>query len=202
MQLPPTPQNSAPGFTAAFPAIAPVQPPTIPDRHNRPLHRLRHAGGHTRARTLCADTRYHRHAGTLHRSAQNAYYNKVYKRVQGCALLWIHARQRNISQTMPAAAGQLLPCADRWQVLTRCQQYRPGAPAEGSASPSVQGQPGGVSILPTPSGLQSGTGSAVRAGILAPSTRRGSPAAGARRGGAEPLAATAAFLFGLSPDSQ
>ena len=36
-------------------------------------------------------------------------------------------------QTMPAAAGQLLPCADHWQVLTHCQQYRPGAPAEGSA---------------------------------------------------------------------
>lgn len=29
-------------------------------------------------------------------------------------------------QTMPAAAGQLLPCADLWQVLTRCQQHRPG----------------------------------------------------------------------------
>ena len=37
-----------------------------------------------------------------------------------------------------------------------------------------------------------------RAGILAPSTRRSSPAAG----GAEPLAACAAALFGLSPDSQ
>lgn len=33
--IPPTPQNSAQGFTAAFPAIAPVQPPTIPDRHKR-----------------------------------------------------------------------------------------------------------------------------------------------------------------------
>ena len=84
-------------------------------------------------------------------------------------------------QTMPAAAGQRLPCADHWQVLTHCQQYRPGAPAEGSASPPVQGQPGGVSILPTPGGLQSGTGSAVRAGVLAPSTRRGSPATGAWR---------------------
>ena len=30
-----------------------------------------------------------------------AYYNKVYKRVQGCALLWIHARRCSISQTMP-----------------------------------------------------------------------------------------------------
>nr|DAG61535.1 MAG TPA: hypothetical protein [Caudoviricetes sp.] len=33
-----------------------------------------------------------------------------------------------------------------------------------------------------------------------PSTRRGSPAAGARR--AEPLTATAVSLFGLSPDNQ
>lgn len=36
---------------------------------------------------------------------------------KGAPLLWIHARQCSISQTMPAAAGQLLPCADRWQVL-------------------------------------------------------------------------------------
>lgn len=53
---------------------------------------------------------------------------------------------------MPAAAGQLLPCADRWQVLTRCQQYRPGAPAEGSTSPPAQSQLDGVSIPLTPSG--------------------------------------------------
>lgn len=39
---------------------------------------------------------------TLYRSAQAAYYNKVYKRVQGCALLWIHAQRCNIAQTMPA----------------------------------------------------------------------------------------------------
>ena len=103
---------------------------------------------------------------------------------------------------MPATAGQLLPCADRWQVLTHCQQYRPGAPAEGSASPPAQGQPGGVSIPPTPGGLRSDTGSVIRAGDLAPSTRRGNPATGGAAGGAEPLAATAASLFGLSPDSQ
>ena len=42
-------------------------------------------------------------------------------------------------------------------------------------------QPGGVSMLPTPGGLQSGTGSAVRAHRLAHSTRRSIPAAGARR---------------------
>ena len=101
----PTPQNSTQGFTAAFPSIAPAQPPTIPDRRNKPLCRLRHAGGHTRARTRSTDTRYHRHAGTLYRSAQPAYYNKVYKRVQGCAMLWIHARRCSIPQTMPARRG-------------------------------------------------------------------------------------------------
>lgn len=46
---------------------------------------------------------------------------------------------------MPARRGLLLLSADRWQVLTRYQQYRPGAPAEGSASPPVQGQPGEIS---------------------------------------------------------
>lgn len=111
-----------------------------------------------------APTRYQPPRGTLHRSAQPP-------------IIIRYIRE----QTMPAAAGQLLPCADRWQVLTHCQQYRPGAPADGSVSPPIQGQPGGVSMLPTPGGLRSGTGSAVRAGILAPSTRRGSPAAGARR---------------------
>jgi hypothetical protein len=33
--IPPTPQNSAQGFTVAFLAIAPAQPPQIPDRHKR-----------------------------------------------------------------------------------------------------------------------------------------------------------------------
>ena len=50
---------------------------------------------------------------------------------------------------MPARRGQLLPPVDRWQVLIRYQQYRPGALAKGLAPPPVQGQP---------SGLQSGTG--------------------------------------------
>ena len=43
--------------------------------------------------------------------------------------------------------------------------------------------------------------SAVRARRLAPFTRRGSPATGARRRGSEPLTAAAVSLFGLSPDS-
>ena len=103
---------------------------------------------------------------TLYSSAQPPYYNNVYKGGSGVPLLWIHTRQCNISQTMPARR-RLAP--------TACESLAsaaPGAPAEGSASPPVQGQPGG---------LQSGTGSAVRAHRLAPYTRRGSPAAGARR---------------------
>ena len=68
---------------------------------------------------------------------------------------------------MPARRGQRLPCADLWQVLTRCQQYRPGAPAEGSASPPVQGQPGGVSMLSTPGGR----GRAGRRGTIGGSRR-------------------------------
>lgn len=61
---------------------------------------------------------------------------------------------------------------------------------------------GGVSMLSTPGGLQSGTGSAGRPDVLAPYTRRNTPAARGTAGGAEPLAAFAASLFGLSPDSQ
>ena len=127
---------------------------------------------------------------TLHRSAQTAYYNNVYKRVQGCALLWIHARRCSISQTMPAVAGQLLPCADRWQVLTVCQQYRPAAPSEGCS-------------------VSTCTRSARRLAVWhrvssqgAPSTRRGSTAAWARRAARNHWRLVAASLFGLSPDSQ
>ena len=83
------------------------------------------------------------------------YYNNVYKRAD-------HASGGG---SAPTVCGSLASTT-------------PGAPAEGSASPPVQGQPGGVSMLLTPGGWRSGTGSAVRAGGLAPSTRRGSPAAG------------------------
>ena len=103
--IPPTPQNGAHGFTGAFPAIAPIQPPTIPDRHKRPLYHLRHAGAHTRARAPSTDTRYHRHAGTLYGSAQPPYYNKVYNGAAVRPLSWIHARRCSISQTIQARRG-------------------------------------------------------------------------------------------------
>lgn len=114
------------------------------------LHRLRHVRAHTRAQMHYTDTRYQRHAGRC--TAQHSR-----------PIIIRYIRVRPCYGFMPARRGQLLPSVDCWQVLAACQQYRPGAPAEGSASPPVQGQPGGVSILPKPDGLQSGTGSAVRA---------------------------------------
>lgn len=153
--IPTTPQNSARGFTVAFPAIAPVQPPMIPDRHNKPLHRLRHAGGHTRARTRSTYTRYHRHAGTLHSPAQPSI---IIRYIRG--------------QTMPAAAGSASPPVNLARV----------SPAAGGLAPGQQS---------TRAGRHPGT-----------LHRRDSPAAGSAAGGAESLAALAASLFGLSPDSQ
>lgn len=66
----------------------------------------------------------------------------------------------------------------------------PGVPAEGSASQPVQGQPYSVSMLPTSGGLQSGT--------LHPAGQSSSWGAAS---GAEPLAALAVSLFGLSLDA-
>lgn len=57
-------------------------------------------------------------------------------------------------------------------------------------------KPGGVSMFPTPGGLQSGTGSAWHTPPGGAVHQRGAA------GGAEPLTATAVSLFGLSPDSQ
>lgn len=81
------------------------------------------------------------------------------------------------------------PIIIRYIRVQGCSIAQTTAPAEGSASQPVQGQPGG---------WRSGTGSAIMAGGLASSTRRSSLATG----GAELSAATAAYLFGLSPDSQ
>lgn len=105
-----TPQNSIQSFTAVFPAIAPAQPPTIPDRQKRLQYRLRHAGKHIRARTRSTYTRYHRHAGTLYRSAQAAYYNNVYKRVQG----------RPCYGSMPDGAAYRRPCQPGGLAPTVC----------------------------------------------------------------------------------
>ena len=86
---------------------------------------------------------------------------------------------------MPARRGQLLPCVDRWQVLhpahllrgQRLHLYRVSPAACSLAPVSNQGAPAGIIH---PAGQSSSRGAA---------------------GGAEPLAALAASLFGLSPDS-
>nr|DAR83588.1 MAG TPA: hypothetical protein [Caudoviricetes sp.] len=103
---------------------------------------------------------------------------------------------------MPARRDHLLPPVNCWQVLTHYQQHRPGAPAEGSASPPVQGQPGGG--LDTSHARRFAiwhrvNGQASPAGTLHPAGQSSSRGAA---GGAEPLTALAAALFGLSPDSQ
>lgn len=74
---------------------------------------------------------------TLYRPAQPPYYNKVYKGAAVRPMLWIHAGRCSIPQTIPARRGQLLPSADRWQVLHPAHLL-------GSASPPVQCKPGGM----------------------------------------------------------
>lgn len=120
---------------------------------------------------------------TLYRTAQPPYYNNVYK-VRPCY------------GSMPDSAAYHRPCKPggvssyrvwiRWQVLhlehllrgQRLHLYRVSPAACDLAPVSSQGAPTGILH---PAGQSSSRGEA---------------------GGAEPLAATAATLFGLSPDSQ
>lgn len=110
-------------------------------------------------------------------------------------MLWIHARQYSISKTMPARRGQLLPYADRWQVL------HPAHLLSGATSPPVQGQPGvglNTSHALRLEAWNRVSGHGAPAGTLHQAEQSSSRDA---VGGAEPLAALAASLFGLSPDS-
>lgn len=101
--IPPAQQNSAQGFTRAFPAICRVLPlllyiyiyayPTIP-------HHLRYAGAYHSAAAPPARTRYQRHARALYRSAQPPYYNNVYKGAEVPACY----------RSMPDGAAHRRPC--------------------------------------------------------------------------------------------
>mgnify|MGYP004662689173 CR=1 FL=1 len=155
--IPPAQQNSTHDFTAAFPAIATL---------NRPRCQTDTSGYYTTCATLegihapeapPAHTRYQRHTGRC--TAQHS---------RPIIIRYIRA------QTIPAAAGQLLPSADRWQVLTRCQQYRPGAPAEGSARRGFDASHARRLVVWHRVNYHGG-----RSGTL---HRRGSPAAGGRPG--------------------
>lgn len=112
------------------------------------MHRLRHAGVHHSAVTPppIPDTTVTPNAVQL---SAAAYYNKVYN---GAPPLKINTSRCSIAQTMPARRGQLLPCADRWQVLHPAHLLR------GQRLRLYMVSPAAVSILPTPGGLRSGTG--------------------------------------------
>lgn len=175
--IPPKHKKRLQGFTEAFPLICPIPARAIQQIHKPTIHRLHHAWGIPSNAAPPAHTRYRHHARTLYRSAQ--------------------------PQTIPARRGQLLPCVDRWQVLTRCQQYRPGAPADWSASPPVQGQPGGGFDASSARRLAiwhwvNSQGAPGQPGTLHPAGQYSGRGAA---GGAEQLAALAAALFRLSPDS-
>lgn len=159
--IPPQRKNRSQGFTAAFPLICPIPAHTIQQPHKPAMHRLLRAGGHTVKRCVSTDTRYHRHAG--HCTGQRSRPIIIrYIRVQHTA------NHASPAGSAPTVCGSLASAA-------------PGAPAEGSASSPVQGQPGGVSMLLTPGGLQSGTES-----FFHPPPGGGSPAAGAWRAARNP----------------
>lgn len=164
--IPPTPQNSAQGFTDAFQIICRVLPLLYGGASCYAVQPARRWMAYRQAQRL------HRYQispprQTLHRSAQPPYYNKVYK-----------------------GAAVRPPVMDPCQTV---QQIADHASPVGSASPPVQGQPGGWSF---------GARSAVRPGILTRSTRQGRPAARARWAARNHWRLAAVSLFGLSPDSQ
>ena len=94
-----------------------------------------------------------------------AYYNKVYKRVQGCALLWIHAKRCSISQTIQAAAGQRLYLHRVSPAGSRCFPR----PAAGGLAP---GQRSGRAVWhPPPGGAVQRQGHGGRRGTIGGSRR-------------------------------
>lgn len=144
-----------------------------------PFHRIQYQTGKSRYNTACAalehitapqhlqripDTRYHAGRCTGQRSRPIII---RYIRAHRCPLLWIHARQCSISQTMPARRGQLLLCVDHWQVLHPAHLLR------GQRLHLYRVGPAACSLAPVSSQAHRDS--------LTPSTRRGSPVAETRR---------------------
>lgn len=144
------------------------------------LHRLRHVRAHTRAQMHYTDTRYQRHAGRC--TAQHSRPIIIrYIRVQQCAPVI------DPCQTVQHTADHASPAGSAPAV---CGSLASAAPAEGSTSRCFQ-RPAACSLAPV-------SNQGAPAGTLHPAGQSSSRSAA---GGAEPLAACAAALFGLSPDS-
>lgn len=165
--IPPQPKKRLQDFVGAFPLIRPIPAHTIQQPHKPPIHRLRHVGWHTVKHRTSSDTRYQRHTGTPYRPAQPPYYNKVYKGATVCPVM-------DPCQTVQQIADRASPAGSAPTVCGSLASAAPGAPAEGSASPPVQGQPGTLH----PARQSSGRGAA---------------------GGAELLTATAVSFSGFRP---
>lgn len=82
--IPPTPQNSAQGFTGAFPTIAPAKPPA----NTRPIQAaiIPPAPRWSTSQRRNTSNTYRMPAPrrTLYRPTQPPYYNKVYKGATDC----------------------------------------------------------------------------------------------------------------------
>jgi hypothetical protein len=157
-------QNRLQGFTAAFPLILPISARTIQQSHKPPIRQLRHAGKHTVKRYTSANTRYHRHAGRCtdqHR--------------QPIIIMYIRAHRcppvMDSCQTVQHITDHASPVGSAPTVCGSMASAAPGAPAEGCS-------------------VSTCTGSARRLAVWhrvssqgAPCTRRGGPAAEARRAG-------------------
>lgn len=104
------------------------------------------------------------------------------QRSRSIIIMYIRAQQcapvMDPCQTVQHIADHASPAGSAPAACGSLASATPGTPAEGSASPPVQGQPGEISNTSH--------------------ARRRSPAAGARRG---TTGGAAASLFGLSPDS-
>ena len=176
-------------------------------------------------RVLCHPCSYTAHAEKHHTGLYSGFscgltHSAAHDTRPTKADITLSAPRWSVSQRRSASSAYQIPDAtpDTAQVSTAAYHASPagssptvcgslacaasGAPAEGSASPPVQGQPGGVSIPPTPGGLQSGTGQqSERTGSVwhpppGGTVRQGR---GGRRG---TIGGYRRSSFGLSPDSQ
>lgn len=107
--IPPQPKKRLQDFVGAFLLILPIPAHTIQQLHKPPIHRPRHAGGHTVKRRPSTDTRDTTATPDAVQVSTAAYYNKVYK---GAAV-------RTCYRSMPGGAAYRRPCqpggAIQWQ---------------------------------------------------------------------------------------